>query len=564
MYAVAAFLPIVLVIVLMGVLRWGSGRVLPLTWLLTAALSIAMWGIPASRVLAQSVFGALQALDILVIVFGAVLLLNTLDQSGAMRSIQAGFERISPDARIQALILGFAFVSFLEGAAGFGTPAALAAPLLVGLRWPAVAAAYIALVFDSVSVVYGAAGTPMAAAFSSVRENVEQAGTSVATFNAGLTGWVALPNAIVALFLPALGLCLTMGFFGDRPSRRDLTAALPFAFLTGVSFAVPYVLVAHLAGPELPSLLAALVCLATQVIAARRGFLVPKDTWHFPNGGTVTSTSSSGSPSAVVRPRAAEAAGATHSYEPTMPLWRAWAPYVFVAAILTVTRIPALGLREPLRAQALHVPDLFGLPDLDYSFRWAYLPGILPFLVVAILTRWLHRMAADRVRAAWRKSFDQVAKAVPALVFGVAVVQVMLKSGDTTVVLSDGAPLGSMVQTMAGVAAQTGPVYAALAPLVGALGAFLAGSATVSNLLFASFQFETATNLGYSPLPILAAQCSGAALGNMVCIVNIVAVSATVGLVGRESEILRRTAVPAAVYALVVAGFTAIAVAVGV
>jgi lactate permease len=551
MYALLAFLPIVLVFVLMGALRWGSGRVLPLSWLVTAAIAVGAWKIPWPRVLAHAAFGALEAVEILVIVFGAVLLLNTLDRSGAIHSIQSGFARISSDARIQALIVGFAFVSFLEGAAGFGTPAALAAPLLVGLGWPALAAAYIALVFDSVAVVYGAAGTPMLAVFSSVREGVEQAGMSSAEFNAQLTGWVALPNAVVALFLPALGLVLTMVFFGGRPSKGQLSAALPFALLSGVSFAVPYVLLAYFAGPELPSLLAALVCLIVQIVAARRGFLVPKQTWHFPAADAPLTSSSGQPPGSLTAPT-----------EPPMPLWRAWVPYVLVASFLTVTRIPSFGLREPLQAQAFHRPDLFGMPDLDYSFGWAYLPGIFPFLVVAVLTRWLHGMSAEAVKAAWWTSVKQVSKAVLPLMFGVALVQVMLRSSDNPVILADGSRLGGMVEAMAGVAARAGPAFPVLSPVVGALGAFISGSATVSNFLFASLQFETATNLHLPPAIILASQCSGAALGNMLCIVNIVAVSATLGVVGRESEILRRAIIPAAIYLLTVVGFTVILLAV--
>src|SRR5690606_35393085 len=113
---------------------------------------------------------------------------------------------------------------------------------------------------------------------------------------------------------------------------------------------------------------------------------------------------------------------------PAMPLWRAWIPYLLVAGFLTVSRIPALGLRERLSAQAWDVPDLFGLPGLDYSFAWAYLPGIFPFLAVAVLTRWLHGMSGGAVLAAWRASALQVSKAVLPLVFGVALVQVMLRS----------------------------------------------------------------------------------------------------------------------------------------
>lgn len=546
MYALAAFLPLVVVILLMAWWRWSSSRALLAGWLVAAFITMTLWQIPLARVLAYSAYGALQSLDILIIVFGALLLLNTLKGSGAMGVIQRGFARTSGDARIQALILGFGFVSFIEGAAGFGTPAALAAPLLVGLGWRPLAAVFITLLFDSASVVFGAAGTPMFATFAATADHVARAGADPELFARSLTFWAALPNAMVALLLPLAGVALLIRFFGDGTDWvRPTLEVLPFSLLTGIAFAVPYLLLARFAGPELPSLLAALICLGVQGLAVRCGFLLPRRTWRLP-----TDTATTGDLPAPAATPAGE----------RLSLLRAWLPYLSVATLLTVTRVPAFGLQDLLARQELVLEGLFGLPELSYRLRWAYLPGVIPFALVAVLTFALHRMQRREIVASLLASGQQLGKAVIALVAGVALVQLLLKSANNPVLLAEGVPLGGMVQAMASAAVNTGPAYPFLAPFVGALGSFISGSATVSNLLFASFQYETAAALGVDPRFILAGQCSGAALGNMVCIVNIVAVCTTVGLVGQESEVLRKTALPALVYGVAVSMLVTLAV----
>lgn len=535
MNALLAFSPILLTIVLMVGFNWGAKKALPLSLLVAIVVAFGVWKIDIHHILGYSVFGFLKAFDILIIIFGAILILNTMKLSGAMTTINNGFNGITNDRRIQAIIIGFMFGAFIEGAAGFGTPAALAGPLMVGLGFPPLAAAMVALIFNSVPVPYGAVGTPISGgAMVTLEQNLADVAANPEVFKLALTKWIAIPNALVGIFIPLLGIAIMTKFFGKEKSIKPALAAAPFAIFAGLAFGIPYVLIASTLGPDLPSLLGAFIGLGIVIFAAKRGFLVPKKTWDFPPKSEWESTWLSN-----------DNAGDTG--EAKMGLVKAWMPYVLIAIILVVTRIPSLGLKGWLAAQTITLSNVLGIEGLTYVLKWAYLPGTIPFILVALITNVMHGMNKKQIVASWKTTFKQLSGAAIALLAGVAMVQLMLKSG------SNGAGLDSMLTTMAtAIADLSGNAYPVIAPIVGVLGSFMSGSATVSNLLFASLQFETATILGIPQVLIVAVQTIGAALGNMICVNNVVAVCATVGCIGAEGTIIRRNAIPAFVYYLLV------------
>ncbi len=535
MDALLAFSPILLTIVLMVGLNWGAKKALPLSLLLAVIVAYTVWEIDIFHIMGYSVFGFLKAMDILIIIFGAILILNTMKLSGAMTTINNGFSGITTDRRIQAIIIGFMFGAFIEGAAGFGTPAALAGPLLVGLGFPPLAAAMVALIFNSVPVPYGAVGTPISGgAMVTLEQNLSDIGANPEVFKMALTEWVAIPNAIVGIFVPLLGIMIMTKFFGKEKSIKPALAAAPFAIFAGLAFAVPYVVIASTLGPDLPSLLGAFIGLGIIIFAAKRGFLMPKESWDFPPKSEWDKSWLSN-----------DSTGDTG--EAKMGLAKAWMPYVLIAIILVVTRIPSLGLKGWLAAQTITLSNIFGIDGLTYVLKWAYLPGTIPFILVAVITNFMHKMSPKQVLTSWKTTFKQISGAAIALFAGVAMVQLMLKSG------TNGAGMDSMLTTMAtSIADLSGNAYPIIAPIVGVLGSFMSGSATVSNLLFASLQFETATILGIPQVLIVAVQTIGAALGNMICVNNVVAVCATVGCIGAEGTIIRRNAIPAFIYYLAV------------
>ena len=206
MYAIIAFIPLVFTVIVMAGFNWSAKRALPVAWLITAVIAFGVWKMELGSVAAYSVQGMLNSLDTIVIVFGAILIMNTLKASGAMAVINRGFSSLTPDRRIQMIIVAFTFGAFIEGAAGFGTPAALAAPLLIGLGFPPLAAAMSALIMNSVPVSYGAVGTPTNTAFTTVADQVTALGGEPEVFKMALSKWTAIGHAFMAPFI--LFICL--------------------------------------------------------------------------------------------------------------------------------------------------------------------------------------------------------------------------------------------------------------------------------------------------------------------------------------------------------------------
>ena len=533
MLALLAFLPILVTIVLMTAFNQPAKRALPIAWALCAIIGITAWKMDVLTVVAQTLAGFLNSLDATLVIFGAILLMNTLKKSGAMNSIQAGFKSVSNDKRIQAIIIGFMFGSFIEGAAGYGTPAALAGPLLVSLGFPPLAAATVALIYDSAAVSFGAVGTPVIASMGQLKSAL---GATEGAFQAELTVWSAIPHMAFAIFLPFVGIAVLTKFFGKERSFKPALEVLPFAIFAGLAFSVPYLLIAMLLGPEFPSLFSAVIGLVITILAAKAGFLVPKNTWGFADKSEWDDSWKS-----KVKMKEEKTEGKT------MSLILAWMPYVVIAIILIVTRaIPEVknfisASDSPL---VFSIKNIFGVENASYDFKPAYLPGIVPFMLVALLTIPMHKMSAKAVKEAWVDSLKQIAGAAVAIAFGVALVQIMRNSATAEI---DGM-MTVMADFLAGIA---GKAYIVIAPFIGVLGAFISGSNTVSNIMFTNLQYSTALTLELSTVAIVALQVVGGAIGNITCINNVVAACATVGTTGSEGKILKTNIIPMILYTLV-------------
>ncbi len=536
LYAFIAVLPILAVMVFLVALRWPATRAMPVAYLMTAGFALAFWKVSTVQVAAASIRGSMIAVSLLWIIFGAILLLQTLSESGAAASIRQGFMDVSRDRRVQLIIVAWMFGAFIEGASGFGTPAAVAAPLLLALGFPALAAVMCTLIIQSTPVTFGAVGTPILVGMAeslnveAVESALAQAGLPYAQFIYQIGVFAAIPHAIVGTLIPLIICCMMTRFFGASRSFREGLGIWKFALFSGVAFTGPYLLVAVFLGPEFPSLLGGLLGLAIVVTAARKGFLLSgAQPWEFPARASWapewTGTFSGdldGKPSG-------------------MALSRAWMPYVLVAVLLVITRLPALPLKSWLASVQVSWDGILGT-GLSQGIQPLYLPGTI-FLLVSLVTAWLHRMSGAQMRRAWSASARMLAGPAFALVFAVALVRVFIDS-DVNASGLQSMPL-VLAEFVAAVAGAAWPFFAAM---IGALGAFVAGSNTVSDLMFSLFQYGVADRIGVPHLVILGLQALGGAAGNMITVHNVVAASATVGLVGREGLLIRRTIYPMLYY----------------
>ena len=484
MAALLAASPIALVLALMLGLRWSAARAGLLALALAGMLAVFAFDVGGPDRTAPGRVGALGgalleaafiATTILWIIFPALCIHALQVRRRAIDLLRRRLEGLSADPAVLGLLIAWFFALFIEGAAGFGAPVALAAPLLVALGFAPTQAVAMALIGHSVGVSFGAVGTPILPQAAATGLSLGQLSSTPGLLH-GLLGWILM------LFLL-------------RVMRRVGTAPpLPLALLAAGLFLVPLVGFATLSGPELPTLGGALV------------------------GGLVFVRILRRRTSSTQRPTSAQGT------------LRAALPYLVLVVLILATRlVPAL--REALQAVELawHLPGGFA-----GSFAPLYHPGTM-LLLAFVIGGLGQRGAAADLLAAMAEAARRLAPVVVALLAMLGLARIMVHAG--------------MIDTLAtAAAALTGAAWPAMAAAVGVLGTFITGSATTSNILLTDFQVRVAETLDLPLLAILGAQAFGAAVGNIVCPHNFVAGGATVGLAGREGEVLRATLLPCLVY----------------
>jgi lactate permease len=551
-----ALLPLVVIAYLMVGRFWPATRAMPVAWVVAVGAGVIGWGMNAQWIAAASIVGFITASNILYIVFGAILLLYTLKRTGAFDAINDGFASVSEDRRVQVVLLVFLMGSFIEGAAGFGTPAAIVGPLLVGLGFPPMAAVVVALTGNLMAITFGAVGTPLIIGMIDIFGSVDRIATEVVAQSAyagsggsdaavaqwvgDIAVWAASYHVIVGVILPLIGVAMMTRFFGEERSIRPALEVLPLTLFAWAAFSIPYFLTAYFLGPEFPALIGSMVGLFVTVGALNAGFFHPDEDWDFepqeawPDhwvGEIQPGESTSGN-----------ATVAADGGQTQMSLVQAWTPYALVAVLLVVTRVvDPVNSFVTMDLFTLQWGDILGT-GLSGSFAVLYLPGAV-FIAVHLLTIPLHGMNREEIVGSWSETIEKVAPAVVALLFAVATVQIMLQSGEAT---GQDSMLILLSNEMAGAVGGAYPFFAAY---VGAFGAFLAGSNTVSDILFGTFQYGVGDSIGTPKTLLLGAQAVGGAIGNLIAIHNVVAALAVVGLVGEEGRVIRLELIPLVYYA---------------
>ncbi|TFJ94346.1 L-lactate permease [Lentibacillus salicampi] len=488
-------------------------------------LSFLVWGMNGDVVFASILQGTHKALTIILILFGAIVLLNTLQHTGAVDRINQGFRSISTDMRVQVIIVAFLFGALIEGAAGFGTPAAVTGPLMLALGFNPLAAAALALIADSSAVSFGAVGTPIQVGLS----NIEGAGIE---FYNQIGFHVTLIDLFAGTFIPFILIVVLTVFFGKDKGLKDAFAMLPWTLLVGITYTGSAFLYASIFGQEFVAILAALTGLAVATITAKKGILLPKTAWTY----------------------ALKPGFKVKEEKSKMGIVTAWSPYLVVVGLLLVTRIV-----PPIKKVAMTTIDLtwsniLGFEDITSAWEVLYSPGTV-LVLSAILAVVIQRKSFSNFVKASKESLNSIKTAGLTLVFTLALVQVFTNSGMN---MND---LASMPQYIAeALAGSLGCVWIFVAPFLGELGAFITGSGTVSTLTFSPIQYNVAQATGLNTDIALALQVIGAAAGNMICVHNVVAASAVVGLSGKEGDIIRKTIGPALLYGVLagVGGFIVI------
>lgn len=523
MLLLAASSAIILPLLLLALFKMSAKYAMSLAALVLAMIALAMWDMSPLAVGASALQGVHRAVTIIWILIGALALLHTVQRTGAVERIREGFMTITEDMRLQAVIVGFAFLSLIEGASGFGTPAVVVAPLLIALGFRPVVAASVALISDTVACTFGAVGTPLIVGLENVSTYSPELVNEVARL-------ITVFDLMIGSVLPlALVYVLVMWFAKDKHLRnwQHVCAVAPWALMVGVVYSVTSFIVVRLLGVEFAAIIAGSVALVASIASAKYRLLLPhQEVWRDDHSGAT----------------GASRAQRTSDSKASMTLLQAWSPYLFIVVLLLISRT-VMPIRDFLLIHIdLSWSNILGFESISSAWQILYSPGTI-LLLAALLASLVQSRSTTAVMRSLRSSLVVAVGAALALVPTLVMVQIFTNSGINTSGLQSMPVL--IGEALAGVAGES---WLFVAPLLGGLGAFIAGSATVSNLTMASVQEGAGASADLPLVLVLAMQVLGAVAGNIIAIHNVVAAAAVVGLAHREGYIIRRVLPAAAIY----------------
>lgn len=509
--------PIVLLIYLM-VKRNALPSYLALPWIAAVVLIIQLVFFGTDiKIVSANIASALVAVQTpITVILGAILFNRFSEVSGATNILRKWLGTINPNPVAQLMIIGWAFAFMIEGASGFGTPAAIAAPILVGLGFPAIKVAVLTLIMNSVPVSFGAVGTPTWFGFGPLHLGDGQI--------LEIGAMTALIHAFAALVIPLIALSFVV-------SVKEIRRNIIYVYLSVFACVIPYILLAQV-NYEFPSLVGGAIGLLISILLANKGIGLAK---------------------------------VENNIEAAVPfndVVKALFPTALLIAILIITRLQqlpfkammndattwfavqlgSLGRFEISHGLIFSLKDIFGT-SINSSYKLLYVPALIPFVVTVLIAIPVFKVSAANTKDIFVTSFQQTKNSFFALVGALIMVNLMLVGGD-----------GSMVKIIGkSFAAATGEYWTVFSAYLGAVGAFFSGSNTVSNLTFGSVQLSTAELTSLSTSLILALQSVGGAMGNMVCINNIVAVNSVLNIQNQEGAIIKKTVLPMVIYGIIAA-----------
>ena len=468
-----------------------------LTMIVACMIALLVYGMPAKLVLLSTFQGALYGLfPICWIILNAVFLFNVTMKSGQFEIIKNFMASITPDRRLQALLIAFSFGAFLEGTCGFGAPVAITAAMLAALGFNPLYAAGICLIANTAPVAFGAIGTPVIVA-SQVSDIPELA----------VSQMVGRTLPILSLLLPLYLVVLMAGF-------KKATEVLPAILVSGISFAFFQWFCSNYMGPMLPDVIAGLASIICLMVLLK--YWKPKTTWHFSHEPKQTIESKLiHSPSEVIR---------------------AWSPFI----IMTIMVI-AWGL-QPVKDALNSIGNIKftisglqnaitkddGTPLVIKPFDLNYLSSSGTALLTAAF------LSLPLIGMSYKKGFATYLATLKQLIFPVITIASVV--GFAFIANNSG-----MSTTMAMALAGTGILFPFFSPVLGWLGVFLTGSDTSSNAFFCRMQRTSASAIGVDPVVTVAANASGGVTGKMISPQSIAIGTAAVGLIGKEADLFRFT-----------------------
>lgn len=527
LFLIPALLPIITALILMCKFKVSPGKAMLTALAMTMLFAFTIWKVSLGTIMSAIILGTFKSLDIIMIIAGAVLLLNVLRESGAITSINHVFSGISRDRRIQVIVIAWLFSGFVEGASGFGAAPALAAPLLVGLGFPPLIAVAVALICNTLPVPFGAVGIPAQTSVTCITERLTTIGQTPEGFSLEMLDKMTLISGISGLFIPLTAIAFMVIYSGKERKLRSIVEIIPLALLSAAVYIIPWRITALKLGMELPSMIGCLVGLPIILFFIKYRILVPKYVWEFPGDQGNKLPASINDLPLKISP------------------FKAVLPYLIMAVSLIILRMPGLPFQDWISSVKITLPETFGVANSGSSWKILNNPGLLPIIPLAVISAFCWEFTGKKMLDTTKKTLIQISISALAIAASTAVVQIMIASSNNTVALP-----GMLDCVAQSCAAAMGKAFVVISPFIGIFGTFFAGSCTVSNILFAPLQFDTARMLDLSPALTVALQNIGGGLGSMIRISGVIAACATVNAVGKEGKIILMNLIPAILMAI--------------
>ena len=535
--AIFAALPLLTLFVLLGVVRMAAWKASVAALVVSVVVAVVIYPMPIGQALLSGTEGAAFGFfPIMWIVINAIWIYNLTVHTGHFDVLRRSFSSVSPDPRIQAIIIAFCFGSLLEALAGFGAPVAICAVMLVALGMSPILAASLALIADTAPVAFGAIGVPITTLSTVTNLPVDQLGAMVGR-----------QTPLLALFVPFVLVGVVNGFRGVRQ-------VWPAALTAGVVFAAAQFLASNFVSIPLTDIIASLASAGGVVLLLR--------VWHPSEvmaamdhreeveparaGGSIGSGLGDSTDDAVRGAAGEPALAATttmtngrsgrvddaHIRDSRGDVVKAYAPYGIIIAIFAVTQIPALktaldSVSHKFAWPGLHLLGSSGKPQSSvmFNFNWLSAAGTL-LLIAGIITALVLKVGPGRALRTYGETLVELKFAILTVMVVLALAYVMNSSGQTS----------TLGKWMAG----AGGLFALLSPILGWLGVAVTGSDTSANSLFGALQVAAAKGAGLNPLLMAAGNSSGGVIGKMISPQNLAIGASAVGLAGKEGDLFRK------------------------
>lgn len=495
-----AMLPIIWLIAALSGLKMAGHKACVIALLLTMVLAAGYWKLSIACTATAALEGVLNALwPICLVIVAALFTYNLALKTGAMEMIKKMLAGVSRDQRMLALLIGWGFGNFMEGMAGFGTAVAIPASMLAGIGLDPMSAVLGCLVVNSTPTAFGSVGVPTVTLASVT-------GTDMIP----LAGNVVLIQCILTFLSPFIMVCIC------GKGIKALKGMMAVTLTASLSFTIPWFLTAWFIGPELPDIIGAICSMGCMIAAAKIFQKKPDEAYAIQVSSAAGQSEGSVSDKGSANKRVAGIS--------VKEGIQAWSSFILIFLLLILTSNLCPPIHNAIAGIKSTVVVYAGEAGNALSFSWINTPGVMIFIAAVIGGLIQKATLQDMAEVLW-ETLQKYWKTILTICSVMAVAKIMSYSG----MISDIAKF---------LVAAAGPFYPLIAPLIGAIGAFVTGSGTSTCVLFGGLQSETAAVLGFHAEWMAAANVMGAGIGKMVCPQGIAIGAGAINAVGSESRIL--------------------------